>query len=229
MGKKINPKIFRIRLSQGWDSRWFSVRNYAKFLRQDLEIKDYLRKKMAQAFVSLINIERTAKDINIIIHSARPGVIIGKGGAGIEDLKRQIIRQFHLGKNAKINITIKEIANPNLDATVVGLGIKFDIEKRIPFRRAMKQAIGKVEKAGAKGVKVEISGRLNGAEIARTEKLLSGKVPLHTLRADIDYALVEAFTLYGAIGIKVWICRGEVFVKEKKRVAAQPKNESETK
>jgi len=219
MGKKINPKIFRLKLSQNWDSRWFSVKNYAKFLRQDLEMKDYFRKKMAAAFVSSIHIERTAKDISIIIYSARPGVIIGKGGSGIEDLKKEVVRQFQLGKNAKINITIKEISNPNLDAMVVGLGIKLDIEKRIPFRRAMKQAIGKVEKAGAKGVKVEISGRLNGAEIARTEKLLFGKVPLHTLRADIDYALVEAFTLYGVIGIKVWICRGEVFAKEAKRTS----------
>ncbi|OGF37528.1 30S ribosomal protein S3 [Candidatus Falkowbacteria bacterium RIFOXYC2_FULL_48_21] len=229
MGKKINPKIFRLKLSQNWDSRWFSVRNYAKFLRQDLEMKDFFRKKMAQASVSAIHIERTAKDINIIIYSARPGVIIGKGGSGIEDLRKEVIRKFQLGKNAKINITIKEISNPNLDAMVVGLGIKLDIEKRVLFRRAMKQAIGKVEKAGAKGVKVEISGRLNGAEIARTEKLLFGKVPLHTLRADIDYALVEAFTLYGVIGIKVWICRGEVFTKETKRVEAPLKKESETK
>jgi len=229
MGKKINPKIFRLNLSQTWDSRWFSVRNYAKFLRQDLEIKQYLRKKMDQAFVSAINIERTAKDLSVVIYSARPGVIIGKGGAGIEDLKKEVIRKFQLGKNAKVNITIKEIANPNLDATVVGLGIKLDIEKRIPFRRAMKQAIGKMEKAGAKGAKVEISGRLNGAEIARTEKLLFGKVPLHTLRAEIDYASVEAFTLYGAIGIKVWICRGEIFIKELKRGESQPQKESETK
>lgn len=229
MGKKINPRIFRIKISKTWDSRWFSVKNYAKFLRQDLEIKEYLKNKFLQAFVSAVHIERTAKDINVILYSARPGVVIGKGGSGIEDLKKELIRKFRLGKKARLNLSIKEVANPNLDARVVGLGIKFDIEKRIPFRRAMKQAIGKVEKAGAKGVKVEISGRLNGAEIARTEKLLSGKVPLHTLRADIDYALVEAFTLYGVIGIKVWICRGEVFIKEMKRVEAPLKNESEKK
>ena len=209
MGKKINPKSFRLRNTKNWDSRWFSVKNYGQFLREDLEIKEFLKKKLNAAFVSRVNIERTAKDMNVIVYSARPGVIIGKNGAGIEDLKKEIKKKFSQDKKAKLNVNIIEIANPSLDANIVGQLIKLDIEKRIPFRRAMKQAMSKVEKAGAKGVKMEISGRLNGAEIARSEKLLSGKVPLHTLRAEIDYALVEAFTLYGKIGIKVWINRGE--------------------
>lgn len=178
-------------------------------LREDLEIKEFLKKKLSAAFVSRINIERTAKDMNVIIYSARPGVIIGKNGAGIEDLKKEIKNKLVKDKKVKLNVNIIEVNNPNLDAELVGQLIKQDIEKRIPFRRALKQAMSKVEKAGAKGVKMQISGRLNGAEIARSEKLLSGKVPLHTLRADIDYALVEAFTLYGKIGIKVWINRGE--------------------
>ncbi len=222
MGKKINPRIFRIKQTRGWDSRWFSGKNYAKFLRQDLLVKEYLKKKLLNAFVSRINIERTAKEINVIIYSARPGIIIGRSGAGIEDIKKEIRQKFLPDRTAKLNINIKEVANPNLDANIVAQSIKFDIEKRIPFRRAMKQALGKVERAGAKGVKIRVAGRLNGAEIARTEKVISGKVPLHTLRADIDYALVEANTIYGVIGIKVWIYLGEIF--EKKEVTTKEKN-----
>ncbi|MFA6537044.1 MAG: 30S ribosomal protein S3 [Patescibacteria group bacterium] len=214
MGKKINPKIFRLKQTRTWDSTWFKQKDYAITLRQDIEIKEFLKKKLLNAFVSAVNVERTAKDLNVIIFSARPGVIIGRSGSGIDDLKKELIKKIIKEKNAKLNINIKEITSPNLDATIVGSGIKFDIEKRIPFRRAMKQAMQKVEKAGAKGVKVEISGRLNGAEIARTEKLLWGKVPLHTIRADIDYAMINAYTLYGVIGIKVWIYRGDIFKKK---------------
>ncbi|EKE05452.1 MAG: hypothetical protein ACD_19C00287G0004 [uncultured bacterium] len=215
MGKKINPKVFRLGQTRTWDSRWFSSKNFSSLLQQDILIKKFLNKKLAGAFVSRIEIERTAKEVNIIVSSARPGVIIGRGGVGVEDLKKEIKRQYLKDIKIAVNINIKEIENVNTDATIVGLGIKADIEKRIPFRRAMKQAINKVEKAGAKGIKVQISGRLNGVEIARSEKLLSGKVPLHTIRADVDYAQIEAFTLYGVIGIKVWIYRGDVF-KEKK-------------
>ncbi|MBI5076897.1 30S ribosomal protein S3 [Candidatus Falkowbacteria bacterium] len=214
MGKKINPKIFRVKQTRTWDSRWFAIKNYAQNLRQDLNIKEYLKKKLLSSFVSQVNIERTAKEVNIIIYSARPGMIIGRNGIGIEELKKEIERKHFKNRKVRVNVNIKEVSNPNQDAMIVAQGIKFDIEKRIPFRRAMKQAIQKVEKAGGKGVKVEISGRLNGAEIARTEKLLSGKVPLHTIRADIDYAFVTAFTLFGTIGIKVWIYRGNIFLKK---------------
>lgn len=216
MGKKINPKIFRLKLNKNWDSRWFSVRNYAKFLRQDLEIKEYLKKKLLAAFVSQVNIERTAKEVNVIIFSGRPGIIIGRSGSGVEDLKNEIKRKFLRDRNLKFNINIKEVTNPSLDAALVAQSIKFDIEKRIPFRRAIKQAASKVERAGAKGVKMVVSGRLNGVEIARTEKLISGKVPLHTLRADIDFCAEKAYTLFGVIGIKVWIYRGDVFEKKVK-------------
>ncbi len=216
MGKKINPIIFRLKQTRTWDSRWFSDKNYQKYLEQDIRLKEYLRKKLLQAFISNIHIERTSKEVNIIIYSARPGIIIGRGGAGVEDLKKDLFRKFIKDKNLNVSLNIKEIAEPNLDARFVALGIKFDIEKRIPFRRAMKQAISKVERVRAKGVKVSLSGRLNGVEIARSEKLISGKVPLHTLRADIDYAFVEANTIYGVIGIKVWIYKGDVFNKTKK-------------
>lgn len=224
MGKKINPKIFRLKQTRTWDSLWFSDKsNYSTLLRQDIQIKDLLRKKLAEASVSDIHIERTAKDINVIIFSGRPGVIIGRGGAGLEVMKKAITRKIIKDQKIKFNIAIKEIENPNFDACIVGQGIKMDIEKRIPFRRAMKQAIQKVEKAGAKGVKVEISGRLDGSEIARTEKILSGKVPLHTLRADIDFAIVEALTIYGKIGIKVWIYKGEVFKKKNTIIKTEAK------
>jgi len=221
MGKKVNPKVFRLGQTRTWDSRWFSNKNFSELLQQDIKIKKFLNKKLAGAFVSRIEIERTSKEVNIIISSARPGVIIGRGGVGVEDLKKEIKRQYLKDRKIAVNINIKEVENVNTDATIVGLGIKADIEKRIPFRRAMKQAIGKVEKAGAKGVKVQISGRLNGVEIARSEKLLSGKVPLHTLRADVDYAQIEAYTLYGVIGIKVWIYRGDVFNAKKSETSKE--------
>jgi small subunit ribosomal protein S3 len=211
MGKKINPKIFRLKSITGWDSRWFADRNYQNWLRQDVLIRKFLRKKLLESSVSRIEIERSAKDVRVTIFSARPGTIIGKAGAGIDDLRKSISRQFVKNKAIKVNVNIKEIGKPNLDAALVAQSIKFDIEKRIAFRRAMKQAIGKVEKAGALGVKVIIGGRLNGAEIARSEMLVSGKIPLHTLRADIDFAIEEAHTTYGVIGIQVWIYRGDVF------------------
>ena len=217
MGKKINPIIFRLKQTRTWDSRWFASKgNYTKFLKQDIEIKEYLKKKLLNDFVSTVNIERTSKDMNIIIYSARPGVIIGRSGVGIDELKKHIKMKFLKDRKAKLNINIKEVSNPNLDAMIVANNLKFDIEKRFPFRRAMKQALGKVERAGAKGVKIEMARRLNGVEIARNEKLISGKVPLHTLRADIDYANVKAFTIFGVIGIKVWIYRGDIFEKKAK-------------
>lgn len=221
MGKKINPKVFRINTIIPWESRWFNDKHFAKYLKQDVQIRDYLKKKLLEAFVAGIEIERAAKQVNVFIHSARPGVIIGKGGVGIEELRKHISRAFIKDKNMRVNLSIKEVGKPNLNATLVGQSIKFDIEKRIPFRRAMKQAIMKVEKSGGLGVKVIVSGRLNGAEIARTEMLVSGKLPLHTLRADISYAEEAAYTTYGVIGVKVWIYRGNVF-------ASAPKEEQPT-
>jgi len=197
-------------------------------LRQDITIKRFLERELKEAAVAQIDVERSATNITIIIHSAKPGIIIGRGGQGIEELKKKIIKQF-LAPKTSLQVTIQEVTDPNTSAELIAQSIVADLERRMPFRRVMKQAIGRVERAGVRGVKVTVAGRLNGAEIARTEKLLFGKVPLHTLRAEIDYALVEAFTLYGAIGIKVWICRGEVFVKELKRGEPQSQKESETK
>ena len=213
MAKKINPIIFRLKQTRDWDSIWFADKNYKDLLKSDLQIKAYIKEKLANAFVATVNIERSAKSIDVIVYSARPGVIIGRGGAGIEELKKEVSRKFIKDKKIAVNINIKEVENPNLDANIIAQGIKMDIEKRMPFRRAMKQAISKVERARAKGVKVQVAGRLNGVEIARTEKLISGKVPLHTLRANIDYAFIEANTIYGIIGIKVWIYKGDVFKK----------------
>jgi small subunit ribosomal protein S3 len=216
MGKKINPIVYRIKQTRTWDSRWFAEKNFSELLKQDLLIKKYINKQLANAFISHVVIERTPKEVNVTIFSARPGVIIGRGGIGVDKIRKDIFRQYVKDQKVKVNINIKEVDRPNLDAVLVAETIKQDIEKRIPFRRALKQAIGKVEKAGAKGIKVKIGGRLNGAEIARSEMLSSGKIPLQTLRADIDYADVTARTMYGAVGIKVWIYRGDIFNKVKK-------------
>lgn len=215
MGKKINPRIFRLNKASNWSSRWFArAADYRKFLKQDAKVKAYLKKKLREAFVAEIEVERSAKEINIFLSSARPGVIIGKGGVGIEKLKEDIKRKF-FEKQDNINMNIKEVSQPNLNASLIAQGIVFDLERRVPYRRAMKQAISKVERAGAKGVKVIVSGRLNGAEIARSEKLVSGKLPLQTIRADIDYSFEEANTTYGTIGVRVWIFKGEKFDKSK--------------
>jgi small subunit ribosomal protein S3 len=197
---------------------WFgSGPVYIKQVRQDVQIRKFLIKEYREAGIDKVEIARGANKINIDIHTAKPGVLIGRGGNGIEELKKKIHRRFlskPMGvKTADINLNIKEVSHPNLSAQILIQQMSLEIEKRMPFRKVMKQAISRIERAGALGVKVVVSGRLNGAEIARTEKLVSGKVPLNTLRADIDYARGTAHTTYGSIGIKVWIYRGEVFIK----------------
>jgi small subunit ribosomal protein S3 len=218
MGKKINPKILRMGITRTWSSTWFGAgKKYIKNVEQDIKLKDFLKKDLREAGVDKIEIERSAQKIAVNIHTAKPGLIIGRGGQGVEDLKKKIHRQFL--KNFKIgdiNLNIVEVNKPNLSAGIVAQAMALDIEKRFPYRKVMKQAIGRVERAGALGVKVVVGGRLNGAEIARSEKLISGKIPLHTMRADIDYAHEVANTTYGVIGIKVWIYKGEVFEKEDK-------------
>jgi small subunit ribosomal protein S3 len=217
MGRKVNPKGFRLGITTNWNSRWFSKKDYSTLLEQDLKLRKYLKTKFKDASISKIDIERLRNNINIIIHSAKPGMIIGRGGVGIEGLKQELQKKFiekfisQTGQKYILNIDIKEISKPNLDASIVLQGIIADIEKRMPFRRVMKQAISRVEKAGAKGVKIMVSGRLNGVEIARTESLSSGKLPLQTLRAEIDYDRGTARTIFGAIGVKVWIYTGEKF------------------
>jgi len=220
MGKKVNPKIFRMGITKTWPSTWFGHgKGYIKNIEQDVPIRKFLLKDLREAGVDRVEIERSANKISINIHTAKPGVIIGRGGSGAEDLKKKIHDKF-LSRPAgirlgEISLNISEVDRPNLSAQIVLQSMIIDIEKRMPFRRVMKQAINRVERAGALGVKVVIAGRLNGAEIARTEKLVSGKVPLHTLRADIDYARGTAHTTYGSIGVKIWIYKGEVFEKDR--------------
>lgn len=219
MGKKVNPKILRIGVTKTWPSKWFgNGKDYIKNLEQDVRVRRYLLKELRAAGVDRVEIERNASKITTSIHTAKPGIIIGRGGTGVEDLKKKIhsgfFKNYRLGE---ININIVEVDRPNLSAQIIVQSMILDIEKRVPFRRVMKQAISRVERAGALGVKVVVGGRLNGVEIARSEMLSSGKVPLHTLRADIDYARGTAFTTYGTIGIKVWIYKGIVFEKEEEK------------
>ncbi len=207
----------RLGVTKTWPSIWFeSGSNYIKNIQQDIVIRKHLIKTMREAGIDRVEIIRSLNKITIDIWTGKPGLIIGRGGNGVEDLKKKIhdkfLRNFRMGE---INLNIKEVSRPQLSAQIAVQATIMDLEKRMPFRKVMKQLIGRVERGGALGVKVVISGRLNGAEIARTEKLVSGKVPLQTLRADINYARGVAHTSYGAIGIKVWIYKGEVFEKEK--------------
>jgi len=216
MGKKVNPKILRMGITKTWASVWFeSGDKYIKNVRQDVLVRKYMIREFKEAGIDKVEIIRSLNKIEITVSTAKPGLIIGRGGNGVEELKKklhtQFLKNFRMGE---IALNIKEANRPNLSSQIMVQSMIMDIEKRMPFRKVMKQAIGKAERAGAMGVKVVVSGRLNGAEIARREKLVSGKVPLQTLRADIDYARGAAHTTYGAIGIKVWIYKGEVFEKE---------------
>lgn len=215
MGHKVHPRIYRTNVIYNWDSRWFGKKNYAQFAEADLRIRAYVKKKFLEAHVDAIGIERTPKNMTITIFAAKPGFIIGRGGQGLEDIRKDIERKF-LQMSLKVKLNIQEVQSPALSAPIVAQSMAEEIERRIPFRRVMKQSIERVRKAGAQGVKVHMSGRLNGVEIARSEMLASGKIPLITLRSDVEYALVEAQTLYGKIGIKVWIYHGEVFGRKDK-------------
>ncbi len=206
MGQKIHPVGMRLGITRTWDSRWFEQKHYIDWLHEDVAIRKFFNKWMRSAGISKIEIERRANQARVIINTAKPGIIIGKRGVGIDEIRKNL--ESLTRKNVQVNVV--EIKHPELDARLVGQNIVDQLEKRIAFRRAMKQAIMRTMKAGARGVKVQVSGRLGGAEIARTERNADGKVPLHTLRADIDYAHVEAFTTFGRIGVKVWIYRGEV-------------------
>ena len=210
MGQKVNPNGIRLGINKTWSSRWFSKSDYSKLLHQDLEIKNYVKQKLKNASISKINIERAAKKLRISIYSSRPGIIIGKKGADIESLKNKL-KQL---SNLEVFLDIKEVRKPEVEAKLVAENIASQLEKRVSFRRAMKKAVQSSMRLGAKGVKVLCSGRLGGAEIARTEKYHEGSVPLHTLRSDIDYATAEAETTYGICGIKVWINKGEILNKD---------------
>ena len=220
MGQKVNPKSFRLLSIYSWDSNWFSEKEYSKLLRQDILIKDYLKNKSIDFGIDKIKIQRSGNVIDIDIYSSKPGIIIGRGGSGIESLRKEIVKKFfkeYQNKKNKpsINLNIKEVKDSSISAELTAQNAVVDLEKRIPFRRVMKQMADRVYKAGAKGVKVMIAGRLNGAEIARTEYVILGNLPLHTLRADIDYSNRVAYTTYGTLGVKVWIYKGDIFKKKK--------------
>ena len=210
MGQKINPNGLRLGINKTWSSRWYAKKDYAKFLHEDIKIKNYIEKKLTNASISRIIIERAAKKIRIIFYTSRPGIIIGKRGSDIESLKKMLSAMTNL----EVFLDIKEIRKPEIESKLVAENIASQLEKRISFRRAMKKAVQSSMRLGAKGIKVECNGRLGGAEIARVEKYQEGSVPLHTLRNDIDYASARANTTYGICGIKVWINKGEILVKD---------------
>lgn len=213
MGQKVNPVGLRIGIIRDWESKWYADKDFGDLLMEDVKIREFLKNKLKDAAVSRIEIERAANRVNVTIHTAKPGIVIGKGGSEVDNLRTQLTK---LTKNKKVHINISEIKNPELDATLVAESIAQQLERRTSFRRAMKQAIQRTQRAGAKGIKTSVSGRLGGAEIARTEGYSEGTVPLHTLRADIDYGTAEAHTTYGRLGVKVWIYRGEVLPAKKK-------------
>ncbi|MDA3913221.1 30S ribosomal protein S3 [Oleiagrimonas sp.] len=208
MGHKVNPIGFRLGISKDWNSKWFAnKRDFAGYLAADLKVRELLKKKLAQAGISKILIERPAKTARVTIHTARPGVVIGKKGEDIEKLRQEVTKVM----GVPTHINVSEVRKPELDAQLVAESIANQLERRIMFRRAMRRAVGNAVRLGALGIKVHVAGRLNGAEIARSEWSREGRVPLHTLRADIDYGFAEAHTTYGVIGIKVWVYKGEIF------------------
>lgn len=208
MGQKVNPIGIRLGIVRDWSSTWYAEkRDFADFLNQDLQIRDFLRRRLANASISQIRISRPARSVQVTVTTARPGIVIGKRGEDIERLRAELSRLV----DVPASINVEEIRKPELDAQLVAESVAQQLEKRIMFRRAMKRAVGNAMRLGSQGIKIQVAGRLNGAEIARTEWYREGRVPLHTLRADIDYALAEAHTTYGVIGVKVWIFKGEVF------------------
>lgn len=212
MGQKVHPTGIRLGIVKDWTSKWYAnSKQYPEFLNSDLEVRAFLKKKLAQSSVSRIQIERTAGNANITIHTARPGLVIGKKGEDIERLRNEVTKMMNL---PNVHINIEEIRKPELDAQLVAESIAQQLERRIMFRRAMKRAVQNTMRIGAGGIRINVAGRLNGAEIARTEWYREGRVPLHTLRADIDYGVAEANTTYGIIGVKVWIFKGEVIGTE---------------
>ncbi|MBA4603175.1 30S ribosomal protein S3 [Thermoactinomyces mirandus] len=217
MGQKVNPVGLRVGIIRDWESKWYADKDYADLLHEDIKIREYIKKRLKDAAVSSIEIERAANRVNITLYTAKPGMVIGKGGTEVEALRQALSKLT----NKKVHINISEVKNPELDAYLVAESIAQQLERRVSFRRAMKQAIQRSVRAGAKGVRTLVSGRLGGADIARSEGYSEGTVPLHTLRADIDYGFAEAHTTYGRIGVKVWIYRGEVLPTKNKEGAAE--------
>lgn len=217
MGQKVHPIGFRIGVIRDWESKWYAGKDYGDLLLEDVKIREYLKKKLKDSALSHVEIERQTNRVNVTIHTAKPGMVIGKGGAEVEVIRNHIA-SF---SNKKVHINISEIKYPDLVAVLVAESIAQQLERRVSFRRAMKQALQRTMRSGAKGIKTAVSGRLGGAEIARSEGYNEGTVPLHTLRADIDYGTAEAHTTYGLIGVKVWIYRGEVLPTVKKKAVIE--------
>jgi small subunit ribosomal protein S3 len=216
MGQKVHPTGFRLGIATDWTSKWYAgSADFADFLEEDLKIREFLRKKLAQAAISRIQISRPAKSVAVTIHTARPGIIIGKKGEDIERLRIEVASLVAVHIN-NVKISIEEIRKPELDAQLVAEGVASQLERRVMFRRAMRRSVTNAMRIGAEGIKINVSGRLNGAEIARNEWYREGRVPLHTLRANVDYGFAEALTTYGILGVKVWIYKGEVFDLESK-------------
>lgn len=218
MGQKVNPVGLRVGIIRDWESKWYAGKDFGDLLLEDVKIREHLKNKLKDSAVSRIEIERAANRVNVTIHTAKPGMVIGKGGSEVENLRGEITK---IAGGKKVHINISEIKHPDLDAILVAESIAQQLERRVSFRRALKQAIQRTMRSGAKGIKTAVSGRLGGAEIARSEGYSEGTVPLHTLRADIDYGTAEAHTTFGRIGVKVWIYRGEVLPTAKKQQAAQ--------
>lgn len=210
MGQKVNPIGLRVGINRTWDSRWYSGKDYSDKLVQDLKLREYVQERLKAAGISKVIIERAAKSTRVTVHTARPGVIIGKKGADIESLRRDLSQR--VGGDVSLNIV--EIRKPELDAQLAAEGVAQQLERRVSFRRAMKRAVQSALRLGAEGIRVNVSGRLGGAEIARTEWYREGRVPLHTLRADLDYGFAEALTTYGIIGVKVWIYKGDILAHD---------------
>ena len=217
MGHKVHPKSFRLGINETWKSKWFSRHDFGKFLRQDIEIRKYLQKKLKEAGLAQVEIERSQNNIVVNILTSKPGVVIGRSGAGVDILRKELKEKVIKKPGYDLRLNIQEVTQPDLNAQIVCNNMILQIEKRIPFRRVMKQTIAQVMRAGAQGVKVMISGRLDGVEIARRETLAQGKIPLHTLRSNIDYSRGAAHTTYGAVGVKIWIYKGQVFSKKSKK------------
>lgn len=222
MGQKVNPHGLRVGVIKGWDSQWYAGKDYEKFLLEDIKIREFIKEKLFLSGISKVEIERASNKARISIHTAKPGMVIGRQGSNIELLKSDLKKMTE----SAIEINIVEVKTPDMDATLVAENIAAQLERRIAFRRAMKQCVGRTMRMGAKGIKITCGGRLGGAEIARSESYREGSIPLHTLRADIDYGTAEAHTIYGRIGIKVWIYKGEVLPESKEAAKVAPAKEA---
>lgn len=210
MGQKVHPNAFRLGVTQSWNSRWFSDKNYKEFFIKDHKIKKFLVNKLPDAGIARIEIERSSDNTKVVVKTSKPGIIIGRSGAAIDQLREELSKKFE----EKIEVKVQEIRRPDLEAMIVAQNVASALENRVSYRRAAKAAVQRSMEVGAQGIKIRIAGRLNGAEIARNETFKDGNIPLHTIRADIDYAFAEANTTYGVIGIKVWICKGLIFKSE---------------